>query len=119
MVLHISRLTVEDAVDILFETMQKPAFQTTPTSQKILCDLALSANVLAKLIAIAPKINVRSENGVVFITNTDSALSLTSDLVGEIKEIALKVEGVKEVILNGITKGPTQQNHINPFHNIG
>ena len=119
MVLHISRLTVEDAVDILFETMQKPAFQTTPTSQKILCDLALSANVLAKLIAIAPKINVRSENGVVFITNTDSALSLTSDLVGEIKEIALKVEGVKEVILTGITKGPTQQNHINPFHNIG
>jgi cytidylate kinase len=119
MVLHISRLTVEDAVDILFETMQKPAFQTTPTSQKILCDLALSANVLAKLIAIAPKINVRSENGVVFITNTDSALSLTSDLVGEIKEIALKVEGVREVILTGITKGPTQQNHINPFHNIG
>ena len=119
MVLHIRRLTVEDAVDILFETMQKPAFQTTPTSQKILCDLALSANVLAKLIAIAPKINVRSENGVVYITNTDSALSLTSDLVGEIKEIALKVEGVKEVILTGITKGPTQQNHINPFHNIG
>ena len=119
MVLHISRLTVEDAVDILFETMQKPAFQTTPTSQKILCDLALSANVLAKLIVIAPKINVRSENGVVFITNSDSALSLTSDLVGEIKEIALKVEGVREVILNSITKGPTQQNHINPFHNIG
>jgi cytidylate kinase len=119
LVLHISRLTVEDAVDILVKTIQKPSFQTTPTSQKILRDVALSANVLANLIAIAPKINVRSENGVVFITNTDSALSLTSDLVGEIKQIALKVEGVKKVILNGITKGPTQQNHINPFHNIG
>jgi cytidylate kinase len=119
LVLHISRLTVEDAVDILFETIQKPSFQTTPASQKILRNLALSANVLANLIAIAPKLNVRSENGVVFITNTDSALSLTSDLVAEIKQIALKVEGVKKVILNGITKGPTQQNHINPFHNIG
>jgi cytidylate kinase len=119
MVIHVSRLTVDDAVEILFETIQKPAFQTTPTSQKILCDLALSAKVLANLVTIAPKINVRSEDGVVVITNTDSALSLTSDLISEIKEIALKVEGVKEVILNGITKGPTQQNHINPFHNIG
>jgi cytidylate kinase len=119
MVLHIDRLTVEDAVHILFETIHKPVFQTTPTSQKIICDLALSAKVLANLVTIAPKVNVRSEEGVVVITNTDSALSLTSDLISEIKNIARKVEGVKEVILNGITKGPTQQNHINPFHNIG
>jgi cytidylate kinase len=119
MVLNVTRLKVEDAVDIISEAIKKPAFQTTPTSQKILCDLALSANVLANLITIAPKVNVRSEDGVVVITNTDSALSLTSDLISEIKEIARKVEGVKEVILNGITKGPTQQNHINPFHNIG
>jgi cytidylate kinase len=119
MVLNVTRLKVEDAVDIISEAIKKPAFKTTPTSQKILCDLALSANVLANLITIAPKVNVRSEDGVVVITNTDSALSLTSDLISEIKEIARKVEGVKEVILNGITKGPTQQNHINPFHNIG
>jgi cytidylate kinase len=54
MVLHVNRLKVEDAVDIISEAIKKPAFQTTATSQKILCDLALSANVLANLVTIAP-----------------------------------------------------------------
>jgi cytidylate kinase len=120
MVLHVNRLTVEDAVDILSATVQKPAFQTTPVSQKILCNLALSAKVLANLITIAPKVNVSSKDGVVFITNAnDPSLSLTDDIVSEIKTASMKVEGAKEVILNGITKRPTQQDHINPFHNIG
>jgi len=49
MVLHVHRLTVEDVVDILFETIQKPVYQTTSASQKIVSDLALSAKVLASL----------------------------------------------------------------------
>jgi len=119
MVLHIRSLTVEDAVDILYATVQKPAFKTTPASQKILNDLALSAKVLASLITIAPKVNVRSKDGVVFISNTYDALPLTGDAFAEIKKLALGVEGVKDVTLNGIKNEPAQKDHINPFHNIG
>ncbi|MBU1398458.1 MAG: cytidylate kinase-like family protein, partial [Proteobacteria bacterium] len=42
-VLHIGRLTVDDAVDILFDTVQKPNFKTTTESKKLVEDLALSA----------------------------------------------------------------------------
>ena len=34
-VLHIGKLTIEDAVELLFETVQKPIFQTTPESRKM------------------------------------------------------------------------------------
>jgi cytidylate kinase len=116
MVLHIRSLKVADAVDILYATVQKPAFQTTTASKKMLNDLALSAKVLANLITIAPKVYVRSKDGVVMITNTHD---LTSDVTREIRTITMKVEGVKEVILSEITEKPTQKDYINPFHNIG
>jgi cytidylate kinase len=120
MVLHVSRLTVDDAVNIIAQTVQKPVFRTTPTSQKILSNRALSAKVLANLIPVAPKISVTSEDGVVFITNANRALSWTNDDISEIKTLSAKVEGVKEVILNDITREPAHQtDHINPFHNIG
>ena len=120
MVLHVSRLTVDDAVDILSETVHRSAFRTTPASQQIVSNLALSAKVLANLITVAPKITVTSEDGVVYITNANRALSWTSDDVDEIRAISAKVEGVKEVILNDITREPAhQRDHINPFHNIG
>jgi cytidylate kinase len=118
-VLHINRLTVDDAVDILSDTVQKAAFRTTPASQKLLGNLALSAKVLAKLVTIAPKVDVKSEDGVVFITNTYDGLLPRNDVLGEIGTLSMQVEGVKEVILNGRPKEPAQKDHINPFHNIG
>jgi cytidylate kinase/metal-sulfur cluster biosynthetic enzyme len=119
MVLHVHRLTVDDVVDILFETIRKPVYQTTPSSQKMVSDLALSAKVLASLATIAPKVGVWSDDGVVFMTTTYNELSLTPEIINEVKDIAMKVPGVKEVTLNGSTKQPSQQDYINPFHNIG
>jgi len=119
MVLHVHRLTVEDVVDILFGTIQKSAFQTTSASQKIVSDLALSAKVLASLATIAPKVGVWSDDGFVYMTTTYNELSLTPEVISEVKDIAMKVPGVKEVTLNDSTKQPSQQDYINPFHNIG
>jgi hypothetical protein len=120
MVLHIRRLTVEDAVGILSAAVRKPVFQTTAASQKILGDLALAAKVQANLMTIAPKVDVRSRDGVVFITSaSDQALPLSEDLISRVKAAGMKVEGVKEVVLVGAAKAPREKNHINPFHNIG
>lgn len=43
MVINISTLTLEDAVDIIYGVLQKPTFRTTPESQKLVDDLAHSA----------------------------------------------------------------------------
>jgi len=113
-VLHIGRITVDDAVDVLHNTVQKPAFQRSPSSQKLLNDMALSAKVLSNLIKITPDVNVKSNDGVVVILNS---AALTENIMSEIKKIAETVEGVKEVVLHGI-ETKVQQNHINPFYNI-
>lgn len=113
-VLHIGRITVDDAVDVLHNTVQKPAFQRSPASQKLLSDMALSAKVLSNLIQITPDVNVKSNDGVVVILNS---AALTENIMSEIKKIAETVEGVKEVVLCGI-ETKIQKDHINPFYNI-
>jgi cytidylate kinase len=113
-VLHIGRITVDDAVDVLHNTVQKPAFQKTPASENLIKDMALSAKVLGKLAQIAPDVNVKSIDGVVVVLNSGA---LAENIVSEIKKTAETVEGVKAVLLNGI-ETKAQQDHINPFYNI-
>ncbi len=50
MVINISTLTLEDAVDIIYGVLQKPTFQTTAASQKMVDDLALSAKQQIELL---------------------------------------------------------------------
>jgi cytidylate kinase len=117
MVLHIKTLTVDDAVEILFETARKPIFQITPASRKAITDLALAAKIEANLVKIAPSVKVIADGGIVHIGSSAASLNLDGKVMAEIKRIAEKEEGVKEVFL---TLGSTpQQDHINPFHNIG
>lgn len=118
MVLHIKKLTVEDAVEILFETVQKPIFQTTPESHKIISNLALSAKVQTSLMKIAPMVKVTADDGVVIIGNIDDSLTVKKEVLAEIKKRAGNVEGVKEIIF-ALIAAREQNNHINPFHNIG
>jgi len=118
MVLHIKKLTVEDAVEILFETVQKPIFQTTPESHKIISNLALSAKVQTSLMKIAQMVKVTADDGVVIIGNIDDSLTVKKEVLAEIKKRAGNVEGVKEIIF-ALIAAREQNNHINPFHNIG
>lgn len=117
MVLHIKTLTVEDAVEILFETVQKPIFQTTLESQKIIDDLALSAKVKASFVKIAPMIKVTADDGKVYIDNIKETLTKTKQVMDEIKRLAAEGEGVEEVIL---TSYATKEKHyrVSPFHKI-
>lgn len=50
MVINISTLTLEDAVDIIYGVLQKPTFKTTAVSQKMVDDLALSAKQQIELL---------------------------------------------------------------------
>jgi cytidylate kinase len=115
-VLHIGKLTVDDAVEILFAAVQKPNFQSTAESRKIVEDLALSAKVKAHLVQIAPKIQVAADHGKIFISGTDETLGVKNR--AQIQAIAMEVGGVEEVIFN-VRVVPEQHGHVNPFQNIG
>jgi len=116
-VLHIQTLTVDDAADIICQAVQKPAFKTTPESQKILNDMLLSAKVNAAIVKVLPMAKVTADDGVVSIGNTETPLNVKNDVSDEIKRIAKKVEGVKEVILC-IHETTAEHGSVNPFHNI-
>ena len=115
-VLHIGRLTVSDAVDILYDTARKPNYQATEESLKMVDDLALAAKVKADLIGIAPKIQVAADNGRIFISETDDTLVAKNK--AQINAILKQIEGIEEVIFN-VREPREQHGHVNPFQNIG
>jgi cytidylate kinase len=117
MVLHIKTLTVEDAAQIICQAVRKPGFETTAASQKILNDSLLSAKVHAALVKMAPMIKVIADDGVVSIGNAEAPINVKNDVFNEIKHIAEKVDGVKEVIL-GVHEKTGGHHAVNPFHNI-
>jgi cytidylate kinase len=114
-VLHIGRLTVDNAVDILFDSVQKPNFQTSAESRQLVDDLALSATVKAALAKIAPKVKTAADHGKIHISNLDNEKGSKDE--AQIKTIAMQVEGVEEVIFKPHVP-KEQHNHVNPFHNI-
>jgi cytidylate kinase len=115
-VLHIGKLTVDDAVDLLFDAVQKPNFQSTPESRKIVENMALSAKVRAHLVKVAPKIQVAADRGRIFISGVDETVVAKNR--AHIESIAREVEGVEEVIFK-VRVAPEQHGHVNPFQNIG
>ncbi|MDA8138587.1 MAG: cytidylate kinase-like family protein [Desulfobacteraceae bacterium] len=116
LVVHIHKLSVDDAVDIIATSARKPAFQTTADSRQVIENLALAARVKASLIDITPKIQVEAEGGKVHIHPLER--SLQTDELEQLKTAASQMEGVAEVIINmGVQK--ESHDHINPFHNIG
>ena len=115
-VLHIGKLTIEDAVEQLFEIVQKPNFQTTPESRKMVEDLALAAKVRAELVKIVPRIKVSADHGKIFIGEIGHIIGKKDP--AKIKEITMGIEGVDEVIFDEKVLRE-QHGHVNPFQNIG
>jgi cytidylate kinase len=100
MVMHVGNITVSDAVQILYFTVKKPCFQTTPSSQKILDDLLLASQVQATLMDAAPLVKVTANDGIIQIDQIDAPMALKRLAAADIKKIVEKIEGVKEVHIN-------------------
>lgn len=96
LVIHIGRIKVEDAVEIIMDTVRLPQFQTTLASQRTLENMALAAEVKAVLVGVKPDIEASAEEGVVYI-QTKAAESQESALMRDLERIAKGVAGVKEV----------------------
>lgn len=72
MVLHIDKLSVDDAVDILAHAVKKSGFQTTPESQALLDNRLISAKVESQLIQSYPTARCVFGDGTAHISIKDS-----------------------------------------------
>ncbi|MBN1833613.1 MAG: cytidylate kinase-like family protein [Deltaproteobacteria bacterium] len=96
LVIHIHKLTVEDAVDIICHAAGLPQFQATPESQRAIDGLALAARVKAAVVDVRPDIEVTAEDGIVFV-KTEAPVIHEASLVQKIQKISKNIAGVKEI----------------------
>jgi len=99
LVIHLRKITVDDAVDIIYRAVGLQQFKSTPQSQNAMDDLLLSARVKSALINMKPDIDVTSKSGAVTVT-TYASNFVEDDLLRGLESAAKKVPGVKEVSIS-------------------
>ncbi len=97
LVLHVKKLTVEDAADIVCYVVNMERFNTTEESKQMLQDLALEAEIKALLIDLRPDAEVSSKNGVVTVSIRLPVEIDETELVKKIEEKCSKVSGLKDL----------------------
>jgi len=93
LVLHIKKITGDEAADLICHTVALEHFHTTPQSQRAMDNLTVAAGVKAALIDLKPEVEVSAENGAVRVKVRSSQLSEE----WRIKRLAKAVPGVQQV----------------------
>ena len=96
LVIHIGKLTTDDAVKLICQALESDRFKTTPESQKELDDLALAARVKAELVDLVPGANVSAREGTVYV-DAKATLTQEAQITDEIKALVDEVPGVKDI----------------------
>ncbi|RLC29654.1 MAG: cytidylate kinase-like family protein [Deltaproteobacteria bacterium] len=96
LVIHIHKITVEDAADIICDTVKLDHFKTTPESQKKMESLALAAEVKAALVDLKPDIDVSADPDGTVTVQTRAPESREKSLIREMQEIAGRIPGVRD-----------------------
>ena len=96
MVIHLLKIHVDDAVDIICHTAQLPPFQADAASQQVLDDLVLRAQVASSIIDKWPRAQVSSHKGNVIVL-IEAPLAHETRISLEVSELASVVEGVKSL----------------------
>ncbi len=96
LVIHIKKISVAAAVNMICSTVTLEEFKTTPESQRMIEDLSLAAEVRAAVIDVKPDVRVSASNGNIRIKTTEIG-SKELALEKELEKIAASVPGVKQV----------------------
>ena len=99
MVLHIGRITVDEAVDIIVVTSKNPGFITTPKGQEIFNNLLLSAQVQSLLIKEFPTVTVSCEKGNAIISYAGS-LEKKKATLEQIEKMLINVTELEHIEVN-------------------
>ncbi len=105
LVVHIRKLTVDDAASIICHTAELPHFHTTPESQQVLDDLVLASVVKTKLVSTYPNVKVTAREGIIYI-HTPSAMTSAPQVADTIEELARQTPGVKDVKVHVSLRSP-------------
>ena len=95
-VLHIMKITVDDAVDIIDHAARLKHFQKTAGSQKAIDDLLLASLVKAKLVDHRPNVEVSADDGTA-VVSTVGDLGEAKRLADEMKRLAGNIPGLKDL----------------------
>lgn len=112
LVLHIRKIGVDEAVDMICHAVNLEIFRTTPESQKAMDNLLLAAEVKMALRELGTNLEISVEAGRVEVRQGPKSKQLTH--TEEIKALAQKVPGVKDVTFIE----PTQTAYTNPWHKM-
>jgi cytidylate kinase len=96
LVLHIHKLEVDDAVEIICHTVGLPRFATTAQSQQALDSLLLCAKVRTAVAERWAGADVRVKNGEVFV-KVEAPLDREAQVQTELQDLARRVDGVDRV----------------------
>jgi cytidylate kinase len=96
LVIHVKKLSTDDAADLISAAARIEHFQATSESQQTMDNLALAARVKANLIERYPRILVAAKAGAVHVTLEGGT---TSD-EKVIRETAGRISGVSEITTN-------------------
>jgi cytidylate kinase len=98
LVIHIRKIDVEEAAEIICHAARLDTFKTTVESQNAMNDLVIAAEIKAALVDLKPDVQVYCREGRVIVGAT-TLLFGQPEMVEEIRRIALGVAGVKSVEL--------------------
>jgi cytidylate kinase len=96
LLVHIHKMTVNDAVDIICHTAALKRFKATPESKAAMEDLVLTAEVKTALLGLGHGIKVFSQDGVIFISS-EATPQQQPPLIHDVEKIVKQIPGVKDV----------------------
>jgi cytidylate kinase len=96
LVIHVRKITADDAVDIICHAAALPHFATTPESQQTLDDLVMAARVKAAVVTEWPNVRVQASGGVAEI-DTEAPVEQEAEITERIIKAAGTVPGIKDV----------------------
>lgn len=99
MVLNLRSLSIDDAVELIAQSAERPGFRRTPETNRILDNFALAAQVEAVLIAEFPQAKASARDGKVFVA-IHGPMGLEKGLTEKARDLVSFVEGVKQVTVH-------------------
>jgi cytidylate kinase len=105
LLIHIKKISTDDAIQIICETLALDHFKTSPESQQHMEDLALAAEVRAAIVDLEPDVDVVASQGNVQV-HTAALLTRERGIINDIEVVAKSIEGVKEITVGAKPKNP-------------
>ena len=99
LLIHIRKITVEDAAEIICNTVGLPHFKATPASMAAFGDLLLSARIKVAIIDEAPNAEVSVKDGSVHL-QIGSSEYRDEKLIDSVTQIVESVAGVRRVAID-------------------